>query len=72
MRILSACVKRFVRSTEDGANVQTNKYINSSLYSIRLCMAYQKILVDRLYLFVRTQMVSDPSGRTTLQVNQQR
>jgi len=41
MRILSACVKRFVSRTEDRANVQTskqtNKYINSPLYSIRCC-----------------------------------
>ena len=39
MRILSACVKQFVRRTEDNANKQTNeqtnKYLNSSLYSIR-------------------------------------
>jgi len=35
MQMLCACVKRFMRRSEDGENVQTNKYINSSLYSIR-------------------------------------
>ena len=47
MQILSACVKRFVRSTEDKVNEHTNKYINSSLYSIRFLIQQ----FTKLYLF---------------------
>jgi len=36
--ILCAYIKRFVSFLPDRENKQTNKYINSSLYSIRLLL----------------------------------